>query len=179
MCSTVIRFPMWWCLSRHSIATWVLLAPILAANVYRAATQAIYWPVLLTLTGVAVADRFMRWLPLRFAAGALAGLCLLLFLRGFELSYFQQWRYDAGSKRIAAVILPEWPGAVTDRLHRSLAAVRDTIGIATEQSGKSTRIPPRTRISACSCRTISRQRRRCSIEIRFPMQWCWSSALTD
>ena len=65
----------------------------------------VYWAALLTLGGVALADRFVRRRVLRWTALLASGLCLILFLRGFELGYFQEWQYDAGAKRIATLIL--------------------------------------------------------------------------
>jgi hypothetical protein len=65
----------------------------------------IYWPVMLSLGGVALADRFARLRVLRWTALALAALCIAQFLHEFEVSYYEEWRYDSGSKRIAAFIL--------------------------------------------------------------------------
>jgi len=65
----------------------------------------VYWPVMLTLGGVALIDRFGRLPVLRWLAWALAGACLAAFLYDFEVSYYGEWKWDAGSKRIARLIL--------------------------------------------------------------------------
>src|SRR5258708_11658551 len=65
----------------------------------------IYWPVMLSLGGVALADRFVRIRALRWTALALVALCVAQFLNEFEVSYYEEWRYDAGSKRFATFIL--------------------------------------------------------------------------
>ena len=83
--------------------TWLLFV---AAGVnYPYTRTGVYWPAMLTLGGVALADRFVRWRALRWSALVLSALCVILFLRGFEVSYFQEWRFDAGAKRIAGLIL--------------------------------------------------------------------------
>jgi hypothetical protein len=65
----------------------------------------VYWPVTISLGGAALAARYIRIRALRWTALAVPALCLVQFLNAFEVSYYQEWRFDAGSKRIAAFIL--------------------------------------------------------------------------
>ena len=84
-------------------ATWLAHVSIRAGYPYT--RTGVYWPVLLTLGGVALIDRFGRLPVLRWPAWALAFLCLAGFLYEFEVGYYGEWKFDAGSKRIADLIL--------------------------------------------------------------------------
>ncbi len=85
--------------------TWLMFV---AAGVnYPFTRTGVYWPAMLTLAGVALADRFLRGRALRWPALLLSAVCVSLFLRGFEVDYFQEWQFDAGAKRVAALILKQ------------------------------------------------------------------------
>jgi hypothetical protein len=60
---------------------------------------------MLTLGGVGLVDRFANRPLLRRPAWILAALCLAAFVAEFEVRYYEEWRFDAGSKRIAGMIL--------------------------------------------------------------------------
>ena len=83
--------------------TW--LAHVTVGAGYPYSRTEVYWPVMLTLGGVALIDRFVRWPVLRWPAWGLAALCLAGFVYEFETGYYDEWRFDAGSKRIANLIL--------------------------------------------------------------------------
>jgi len=85
--------------------TW--LAHVTARVPYPLARTGVYWPVMLSLGGVALVDRFARRREFPWPALVLGALCLLQFVREFEVSYYEGWRYNAGVKRIAAVILQQ------------------------------------------------------------------------
>jgi hypothetical protein len=82
----------------------------------------------------------MRRRALRLGALLLSALCLFLFLRGFEVGYFQEWQFDAGAKRIASLIL-ELRGrgkvriACSGLLTHSLKFYRDRNGAQWEING--------------------------------------------
>jgi hypothetical protein len=65
----------------------------------------VYWPVMLSLGGAALVARYVRIRAFRWTALAVPALCIAQFLNAFEVSYYQEWIFDAGSKRIAALIL--------------------------------------------------------------------------
>jgi hypothetical protein len=93
------------------VVTW--LAHVAVGAGYPYSRTAVYWPVMLTLGGVALVDRFVRLGVLRWPAWALAAFCLAGFLYEFETGYYEEWRFDAASKRIAGLILEQGgPGPV-------------------------------------------------------------------
>ena len=69
----------------------------------------VYWPVMISLGGAALATRCVTVRVLRWAALALPALCIVQFLNEFDARYYGEWRYDAGSKRIAVFILQKQP----------------------------------------------------------------------
>ncbi|HEV2690858.1 MAG TPA: hypothetical protein VGV35_20020 [Bryobacteraceae bacterium] len=85
------------------LATWV--AHVTAGAGYPWTRTGVFWPVMITLGGMALLYRFVQWRALRWVALALASLCLIHFVRELRVDYFQEWKYDSGSKRIANVIL--------------------------------------------------------------------------
>ncbi len=83
------------------------LAHVTIGVPYPLARTGVYWPVMLSLGGVALIVRFARRRELQWPALSLAALCLLQFGREFEVSYYEGWRYNAGIKRIAGMILQQ------------------------------------------------------------------------
>jgi hypothetical protein len=83
--------------------TW--LAHVTVGTGYPLTRYGLYWPVMISLGGVALVDRYVRMRALRWTALVLPALCIAQFLYEFEVRYYGEWRYDAGSKRIAAFIL--------------------------------------------------------------------------
>jgi hypothetical protein len=83
--------------------TW--LAHVTVGAGYPYSRTGVYWPVMLTLGGAALVERFVRWPILRWTAWSLAALCLAGFVYEFETGYYEEWRFDAASKRIANLIL--------------------------------------------------------------------------
>ena len=65
----------------------------------------VYWPVMISLGGAALAARYILIRAFRWTALAVPALCIAQFLNEFEVRHYQEWIYDAGSKRIAAFIL--------------------------------------------------------------------------
>jgi len=82
--------------------TWVAHATVGAGYPY--SRTGVYWPVMLTLGGVALVERFADRPLVRWPAWILAALCLAAFVAEFEVGYYEEWRFDAGSKRIARMI---------------------------------------------------------------------------
>ena len=82
--------------------TW--LAHVVLHAGYPYSRTGVYWPVMLTLGGVALVVRFASRGWLGWVAAALAGLTLAIFVYTFQTDYYLEWRFDAGSKRIARVI---------------------------------------------------------------------------
>lgn len=85
--------------------TW--LAHVTLGAGYPYSRTEVYWPVMLTLGGAALVERFVRWPIVRWPAWGLAALCLAGFVYEFETGYYEEWRYDAGSKHIADVLLTQ------------------------------------------------------------------------
>jgi hypothetical protein len=83
--------------------TW--LAHVTVGAGYPYSRTGVYWPVMLTLGGAALVERFVRWPILRWTAWGLVALCLAGFVYEFETGYYEEWRFDAASKRIANLIL--------------------------------------------------------------------------
>ncbi len=108
--------------------TW--LAHVTINTGYPFTRTGVYWPVMLTLGGVALTDRFTGIRILCWPAWALAALYLAGFVYEFEVGYYQEWRYDAASKRIAQLILAKGGRgtvriACTDWLRHSLLFYRN------------------------------------------------------
>jgi len=85
------------------LMTWI--AHVVAGAGYPLSRTGFYYPVMITLSGMALIYRFVPWRAARWVAIALAGLCVIHFVRELRVGYFQEWRYDSGSKRIANFIL--------------------------------------------------------------------------
>lgn len=83
--------------------TWI--AHVVAGAGYPLSRTGFYYPVMITLSGMALIYRFVRWRAVRWIALGLAGLCVIHFVRELRVGYFQEWRYDSGSRRIANFIL--------------------------------------------------------------------------
>ena len=83
--------------------TW--LGHVTTGSGYPWTRSGLYWPVMISLGGAALAARYVRIRALRWTALTLPALCIGQFLNEFEVSYYDEWRYDAGSKRVVAFIL--------------------------------------------------------------------------
>lgn len=112
-------------------ATW--LAHVTLGLGYPFTRTGVYWPVMLSLGGAALVERFVRFRALRWTALLLAALCSVQFVREFDPRYFDEWKFDAGSKRIAAFLLKEYGRgkvrvAVDQNLSHSLLFYRNRNG---------------------------------------------------
>ena len=111
--------------------TW--LAHIAFGFGYPFTRTGVYWPVMLSLAGVALVERFVRFRVLRWSALLLAALCIGQFVREFDPRSFDEWKFDAGSKRIARFLLKEYGRgkvrvAVDQNLSHSLLFYRNRSG---------------------------------------------------
>jgi hypothetical protein len=82
----------------------LLAAHHLAGILYPVDRTAIYLIVLLTLAWMALIEQVLLAPPFGRAIGLLASvpmaIAVILFVRGFTTSYYYEWRYEAGTKRI-------------------------------------------------------------------------------
>jgi uncharacterized membrane protein len=82
----------------------VVAAHVLAGMIYPSDRTAIYLALLLPLAWILLIGRTMArpgiYRALGIMATAPATIAILLFLRGFTTSFYYEWRYDAGTKRI-------------------------------------------------------------------------------
>jgi hypothetical protein len=86
-----------------ALMTWI--SHVMAGAGYPLSRTGVYWTVMIPLGGMALIHRFVRFRALRWMALALASLCVVHFVHELRVGYFQEWKYDSGSKRIANVIL--------------------------------------------------------------------------
>jgi len=113
------------------LVTW--LAHITLGFGYPFTRTGIYWPVMLALGGAGLVERFVRFGALRWTALVLAALIVVQFVREFDPRYYGEWKFDAGSKRIAAFLLKEYGRgkvriAVNQNLSHSLVYYRNRNG---------------------------------------------------
>jgi hypothetical protein len=85
--------------------TWI--AHYITGAGYPLTRTGVFWIVMIILAGMALLYRFVTIKPLRWTALSLAMVCLALLLTQMRVRYFQEWRYDAGTKRIAALIFQQ------------------------------------------------------------------------
>jgi hypothetical protein len=82
----------------------LVAARYVAGFLYPLDRTAIYLPALLTVAWMLLIAKAVALPRLGRAIGLLAAapvvIAVVLFLRGFTTSYYYQWRYDAGTKRI-------------------------------------------------------------------------------
>lgn len=82
----------------------LIAARYLAGFLYPLDRTAIYLVALVTLEWMLLIEKALALPGLNRAIGVLAAapvaIAIVLFLRGFTTSYYYEWRYDAGTKRI-------------------------------------------------------------------------------
>ncbi len=79
----------------------LVAAHYVVAMPYPLDRTAIYLAALMTLAWVAMIEKSAAWPRwTRILASAPLAVALLFFLRGFTASYYYEWSYDAGTKRI-------------------------------------------------------------------------------
>lgn len=88
-----------------ALALSLIVAAHYAANVlYPLTRTGLYLIPLTLLAASALLYAFRKSRLLRYAGGALAGFCLMSFLAQANVSYYMEWRFDAGTKRIVNFI---------------------------------------------------------------------------
>ncbi len=79
-------------------AHWFLAAP------YPLMRTALYFVPLTVLAASSLAYRYRRIRPVGYASAAVGVLCLAAFVFQVNVSYYTEWRFDAGTKRIVKFI---------------------------------------------------------------------------
>jgi hypothetical protein len=91
-------------LSLVSATGLVMLAHATAGLPYPLSRTALYFIPLAFLATSSIFYRYRKSGPLHLSAGLVASVCLVAFLLQADVSYYAEWRFDAGTKRIVNFI---------------------------------------------------------------------------
>lgn len=84
-------------------------AHVLAGVAYPLSRTGLYFVPLVILATSSTVYVYRRLRPVSGFGGAVATICLVAFLLQTDTSYYAEWRFDAGTKRIVNLIRFRWP----------------------------------------------------------------------
>lgn len=96
-------------LSSVAVVGLVIAAHYLLHVLYPLSRTALYFVPLAFLAASLILYRFRQSKPISLFAGAAAALCLVSFLSQTTVSYYAEWTFDAGTKRIVNFIRSKHP----------------------------------------------------------------------